>query len=537
MSKNKPLSEEKANATNQLLDLKQVGNDIRSKIQNERNNILANPEAVFCLIYAVVSTYKQVYPGAKGFVEGRIKSPNSIETKISNEITEILNQIKETPQINQNEVIEKILSIDFKDILAFSVITAVPPTKFKTGSDPVNEKLNGMSERLQDTAKRIEEHNDFINKHKDIEKACKDKLLELKKILENATAENQDTHDIEKIQKDMEKIREMIQAIRENIEYGQKNIDRTQEVYDSVLREMQYQMSLYYVSNLEKFSTFKYWGTESIRKPKEIEKPGFKAVTTGYYGPWFNFEAQGRGLMDYLNGLISKKIENLDFTIIGRSLTEKIENKVRRQYSEVDSINDLEEYIAINSNIVEAKKIYEELKEYEQKLKKSMTDKKEIKRKMKHAFAKAKEILIKKEIENIIDSCIDEMADKETLLEKIKNDENINSIFKEEKKKIKNKFSELSEKEINHKARIRVLYRMKEDEIKKLAKEAVPSFFRCDITNDTKEEPVVYLFSTGESIYRYYYNKLNGLKDENGVYMYQPQEQQKIALLKLTRII
>ena len=61
-------------------------------------------------------------------------------------------------------------------------------------------------------------------------------------------------------------------------------------------------------SNLEKFSTFKYWGTEAIRVPKQIEKNGFRAVNTGYSVAFsdldekdkkytMKFEAQGKGKM------------------------------------------------------------------------------------------------------------------------------------------------------------------------------------------------------------------------------------------------
>ncbi len=63
-----------------------------------------------------------------------------------------------------------------------------------------------------------------------------------------------------------------------------------------------------------------------------------------------------------------------------------------------------------------------------------------------------------------------------------------------------------------------------------MASKSVPPFFRTNIDNN---EPIVYWFSMGESIYRYYYNRLNGLKDENGIYKYKPQEQQKKSLVKI----
>ncbi len=108
-----------------------------------------------------------------------------------------------------------------------------------------------------------------------------------------------------------------------------RNEDRTQDVYDSTLRNLQYQMSLYYVSNLEKFSTFKYWGTEAIRVPKQIEKNGFRAVNTGYSVAFsdldekdkkytMKFEAQGKGKMDY---------DEAEFSWLGASYHEEQKNK------------------------------------------------------------------------------------------------------------------------------------------------------------------------------------------------------------------
>lgn len=94
-------------AESQLLNLKKAGDAKQKEVSDERKRILEFKKMVSCLIYATASTYKSVYPGAKGFVEGRVKSPNSIETKIINEITEKLNQIKEDPNINQEEIIKK----------------------------------------------------------------------------------------------------------------------------------------------------------------------------------------------------------------------------------------------------------------------------------------------------------------------------------------------------------------------------------------------------------------------------------------------
>lgn len=601
-SKKEILPQEAArSAEKQLLDLKEVDNAKKQEVKNKREEMLRFRRTVSCLIYVAASTYKSVYPGARGFVEGRVKSPNSIETKITNEITEKLNQIKEDPNINQEEVLRKILDIDFKDILALSVITTVPPKKFKTGSDEVNTKLNAMGESLEIADKRIEEHSSFIDTNNKRAVTLSNKLYELKRRLQQAISKqdklkliNEQKEKLlqaytsqelspEEFMKEVEELaticsmieREVIQGridetseenelVKENIEYGQKNADRTQGVYDNTLRNLQYQMSLYYVSNLEKFSTFKYWGTEAIRIPKPIEKPGFRAVNTGFSVTFsdlddkdkkyaMNFEVQGKGQKDYddaefswvgaayheeqktKDGIISKKTEDLDFTIIGRALTDKIERRVRRQYMDINSMGELEEYLADNPDECEIKNVYNDLKAYEQALKGKVTDRKEIKKKMKQAFCASKEHIIQVKIESIIDELIDNAADAEVFLKKIQNDEEINIIFKEEKEMIKSKSDALSESEIDHRARVRVLYRMKEMEIERLASASVPPFFRSNITCDPKEEPVVYWFSTGESIYRYYYNKLNGLKDENGIYKYKPQEQQKRALLRLSR--
>ena len=601
-SKKEILPQEAArSAEKQLLDLKEADNTKKLEVKNKREEMLTFRRTVSCLIYVAVSTYKSVYPGAKGFVEGRVKSPNSIETKITNEITEKLNQIKEDPNINQEEVLRKILDIDFKDILALSVITTVPPKKFRTGSDEVNAKLSAMGESLEITNKRIEEHSSFIDTNNKREDTLSSKLYELKRRLQQAIS-RQDKLKLIKEQQEkllqlytnqelspeefMEEVKELsticsmverediqgmidekneeIELVKENIEYGQKNADRTQEVYDTTLRNLQYQMSSYYVSNLEKFSTFKYWGTEAIRNPKLIEKTGFRAVNTGFSVTFsdlddkdkkyaMNFEVQGKGQKDYddaefswlgaayheeqktKDGIISKKTEDLDFTIIGRALTDKIEKRVRRQYMDISSMGELEEYLEDNPDDCEMQNLYDELKAYEQALKNKVTDRKEIKEKMKQAFIASKEHFIQIKIDSIVDELIDNAAEAEVLLEKIQNDEELKHIFEEEKEIIKSKSNGLSESEIDHKARIRVLYRMKEMEIKRLASASVPPFFRSDITGDPKEEPVVYWFSTGESIYRYYYNKLNGLKDENGIYKYKPQEQEKRALLRLSR--
>ncbi len=584
-------------AESQLLNLKKAGDAKQKEVSDERKRILEFKKMVSCLIYATASTYKNVYPGAKGFVEGRVKSPNSIETKIINEITEKLNQIKEDPNINQEEIIKKILEIDFKDILALSVITTVPPKKFRTGSDEVNKKLNSMSENLQITTKRLEEHSSFISTNDERATVLSNQLYELKKKMQSASSkqekielvkeqeqrllqiyQNQEltpeefmeqikiltklivSLEKEDLQKVIEEKSAELELVMENMEYGKRNEDRTQDVYDSTLRNLQYQMSLYYVSNLEKFSTFKYWGTEAIRVPKQIEKNGFRAVNTGYSVAFsdldekdkkytMKFEAQGKGKMDYdeaefswlgasyheeqktKDGIISKRTEDLDFTIIGRELTEKIEKRVRRQYTDISSIYDLEEYIEENPEDLEVQTLYTQLMSYEQELKNQGADKKDIKRKIKEVFSSSKELLIQTKIESIIDEIIGNIADGDNFLQKIEENEELKSFFEDEKGKIAEKEADLSEDEIDHRARVRTLYRIKEREVQNVASKSVPPFFRTNIDNN---EPIVYWFSMGESIYRYYYNRLNGLKDENGIYKYKPQEQQKRALLKLS---
>ena len=58
----------------------------------------------------------------------------------------------------------------------------------------------------------------------------------------------------------------------------------------------------------------------------------------------------------------------------------------------------------------------------------------------------------------------------------------------------------------------------KENEIKEYAKTSIPIFFKANLPQKDNEEPLVYWFSTGESLYRFFVNRLNGLKDENGKY-------------------
>lgn len=367
----------------------------------------------------------------------------------------------------------------------------------------------------------------------------------------------------ENIQEEISEKTEFLNNAKNNVAYGESNLIRTVNVLKKALRDLQYKMSEYYVENLSKFSIFKFWGTTSIRNPKRMVKPGFRAVNTGYKVVFtdsngeettMKFEAQGKGGLDYedaefsalgaeyheaqktKDGIISKNIEMPDFTIIGNDLTNKIEKEIRTKYSDVTTIEDFEE-LGMDS-------LVNQIKEYEQIISKEIQEKggannltkKEIRKKVMQAFALAKESCIQKEIEDKINICIDKMADSESFDNKIAKNQENKAIYDEERAKIQKNNADYSEEEINHMAKVRVLYRLKEKEIKQYASTSVPMFFRANLPKKVDEEISVYWFSTGESIYRFFVNRLNGLKDSNGKYRYEPKEQQKKALLKLTNL-
>ncbi len=544
-----------ASAERQLIELKQAQSKKMQEFMKQRENIANNSRTIQAIAYAVASTYREVFPGAGGFIELRIKTPDSIATKIRNEFTEILDKKQEDLHINQTEILKDIDRIDLKDILAFSVITSVPPQKFRTGDDSVNQKLTELAEELKTTASRIKAHIRFIS---DSEKKIKDLSNEMKKV-NNMVIDNKAKQDLTNI------LQNSADYAKYNVEYGEQNKERTEETYNKTLRELQYEMSSYFVSNLSKFSTFKFWGAKEIRIPKMMQKPGFRAVNTGYNVIFsdeknqfkLNFEAQGKGEMDYLDaefsalgalyheeqktkdGLISKKIDMPDFTIIGSDRTKKIEYKTRRKYQEINTIEDLTAN-ADNSNM---RYEYENLKAYEARITEEIIgkygdnkySKDEVTKKMNEVFAVAKEHLIQNEIEAEINKKISEFANGDYVKGKIQGNEELTRMYEDEKRKLENSnTSNMTEEEIENNARIRVLYLTKEREIAEYAKNSIPTFSRVVIPDNPQDEVMVYTFTTGESIYRYFYNKLNGLRDENGKYKFEPKEQQKRALLKLT---
>ena len=630
MEKDKIMSPDRVaiSAEKQLKDLENANNKKMTEVLKEREYVLALKRTILALVYATGSSYRSVFPGGEGFVEGRIKSQDSIITKTRNEFTEILNEIEENPDIDQRDILDKISKINFKDILAFSVVTTVPPKKFRTGSDEINGKLTELREELDTSKIRMDEHESSIQRKKkkvteltnDMNNS-KNKLNEIKVELKDEVVPNKKQQE-SKIQSQEERLlkilddykagiiskqdymqeidmlmsltttssrllqreSEIMQQVRileerirtlENeiieakgdVEYSQGNLERTKNVYTSTLRELQYIMSDYYVSNLEKFSNFKFLGTVPIRTPKKIIKPNFRATNTGFLVTFSDlenpedkckvkFEAQGKGGLDYYDaeftaagaeyheeqktkdGMISKKTEMPDFTIIGKNATEKIERTVRRKYEDISSIEDLLENFEdpkINALYVELKKYEEKIKtEIEAKEGANIVSKKTIKKKMNSAFTNGIENLIQKEIEDEINKCIKIMANSESLDKKIKSSEKLSTFFEDEKIRLKRDSVGSDESEIEEEAKVNLLYYRKEEEIRQYAKTAIPTFFRANLPSDSKQEIVVYLYTTGESIYRYFANKLNGLKDENGKFKYEPQEQQKRALLQLT---
>lgn len=542
-------------AEEQLINLKQAQNKKMQELMKQRENIVNKSRTIQAIAYAVASTFREVFPGAGGFIELRIKTPDSIATKLRNEFTEILDKKQEDPHIDQEKIIKAIDKINLKDILAFSVITSVPPRKFRTGDDSLNNKLTELAEELKTTESRIKAHIRFIS---DSENQIRDLSNKIEAV-NNMVIDNKAKQDM------INTLQKVSNYTRDNVEYGEKNKERTEETYNKTLRELQYEMSSYFVSNLSKFSTFKFWGAKEIRMPKVMQKPGFRAVSTGYSVTFSNeknqfkldFEAQGKGEMDYLDaefsalgalyheeqktkdGLISKKIDMPDFTLIGSDRTKKIEYKIRRKYQEISTIEDL----AANTDNSNMKDEYENLKEYEARITEELISKygdnkyskDEVTRKMNEVFGVAKEHLIQDEIEAEINKKISEFANGDYVKKKIQGNEELTNMYNEEKEKLKNSnASNMSEEEIENNARIRVWYHIKEREIAEYAKNSIPTFSRVVIPDNPQDEVMVYTFTIGESIYRYFYNKLNGLKDENGKYKFEPKEQQKRALLKLT---
>ena len=87
-------AESAKSAEKQLIALKNAQNQKINEVKEERAKMVLLRRTLSDLIYATSSGYKSVYPFAEGFIEGRIKSPDSIDIKTKNEITEILSQIE-----------------------------------------------------------------------------------------------------------------------------------------------------------------------------------------------------------------------------------------------------------------------------------------------------------------------------------------------------------------------------------------------------------------------------------------------------------
>lgn len=588
----------------QLIDLRKAKDSKIDELLQKRENIINQAETVQTIAYEIGNAFKTVFPGAEGFIELRIKTPNSITTKARNEFTEILNELAERNEKieddkGQKKIIDRIKKIDFKDILAFTVITTVPPKKFRTGNDELNERLTKLAEKLSITESRLKEHEQHVNTSKEDMVNLSKELNDLKDKLVTAMSKEEKSERIEELTQQIitansneEEVRQLVEELtqvvaeadketitgiiddrskqfnkaKDNLEYEEVSLSRTNENYVADLRELQYQMSSYFVSNLTKFSTFMYWGTKEIRQPKEIKKPGFRTVNTGYkivFSDELNsrfsldFEVQGKGKLDYddaefsalgalyheeqktKDGLISKKTDMPDFTIIGSEQTRRIEREVRLKYQDITSPEDLFNNLSGES----AEENYQLLKDYEETIREqfqteygdNLLSKEKSNKKLRKAFSTFKENLIQNEVEAEVDRQIDAFADLEKVKQRIQSTEELMQVYEKEKQRLEsNNEQGLTQKEIEHKARVRVLYYAKEREIAKLAENSIPIFSRANLSSSVDDEVMIYTFTTGESIYRYYINKLNGLKDENGKYKFEPQEQQKRALLKLT---
>lgn len=591
-------------AAAQLIDLRKAKDSKIEELLQKRENIINQSGTVQTIAYEIGNAFKTVFPGAEGFIELRIKTPNSITTKARNEFTEILNELAERNETiedgkGQKKIIARIKKIDFKDILAFTVITTVPPKKFRTGNDELNERLTKLAEKLSVTESRLKEHEQHVNDSKEDMVNLSKELNDLKDKLITAMTKEEKKQRIEELTNQIvsansneEEARRLIEELtqvvveadketitgiiddrskqftkaKDNLEYEEVSLSRTNENYMADLRELQYQMSSYFVSNLTKFSTFMYWGTKEIRQPKEIKKPGFRTVNTGYNIAFsddsngqfsLDFEVQGKGKLDYddaefsalgalyheeqktKDGLISKKTDMPDFTIIGAEQTRRIEREIRLKYQDITSPEDLLNNLSGESAVEN----YQLLKDYEETIREqfqteygdNLLSKEKTNKKLRKAFNTFKENLIQNEVEAEVDRQIDEFADLEMVKQRIQDKEELTQVYEKEKQRLESDNKKgLTQEEIEHKARVRVLYYAKEREIAKLAENSIPIFSRANLSSSVDDEVMIYTFTTGESIYRYYINKLNGLKDENGKYRFDPQEQQKRALLKLT---
>ncbi|MBP3707630.1 MAG: hypothetical protein J6J36_03380 [Clostridia bacterium] len=582
-------------AERQVQAFKKAESEKIQEIKNIRNQLADMKRTLSALIYAAGSGFLDVYPQAEGFIEGRIKTLDSIEIKTRNEITEVLSEIEEDPLINQQEILKKIAAINFKDLFAFSVVTTTTPERFMTGNDEKNEELGTLGQEVVATKKRIKEHKEFTAANKKIKNKLTSTIEELKdyetgamtdaeisEAIESRKQELVSNHTTfsseevakiidecvslarqrskEQISTQIEERREFLDNTTHNVEYGKINIERTKGVLKRALRDLQYKMSAFYVENLASFSIFKFWGTTSNRNAKPMNKPGFRSMNTGYEvtftddenkGTTIKFEAQGKGEIDYedaefsakgasyheaqktKDGIISKNIVMPDFTIIGKDLTNKIEKAIRGKYSDITSIEDFEDldmHKAVDEYNSYKKRISEEVKKEDGDNKQS---KRKIKKKMAEVFERTKEFFIQKEIDAKVTECVNMMAENKDFCSKIKENPENEEFYNKQIQLIRKSNPELSERKIAHMARVKLLYRLKELEILKYAETSIPMYFRTNLEQISSPDISIYWYTPGESIYRFFVNRLNGLKDEDGKYVIEPQEQQKRALLRL----
>lgn len=631
-------SEDKEKTAKSVQTALESSNRVKNKkIREElkkREDIVARQELVQTVAHTLAEAYREVFPGSEGFIEFRVKSKESIKTKVDNKIKEIIqnkakkneknqpeqenkeeqenqadsgnkeeqenSEDQESPE-DQKKIKEAINALDIKDILAFTVITTEPPRLFKIGDGEAYRKFQKIVGEMETSKLRLEEHSRFIDTNDKKVRSLRGQIEELKAELSQAKESEKKQEEIEELKKQLQQAKkgeelsflaeklielnseqtkeELTQIIKQKseeyielesaVEYGEKNYERTEETYSRELRELQYEMSSYFVNHLKDILSYKFDEIESIKEPKKIQKPNFRAINTGYAiktlpgkkGFTLKFEAQGKGKLDYDDGEFTaegamyhdiQQQENMkvpkntnllesgvmNFALIEAKDVKDIEESVRRKYKDIVDIEDFTE----NLNDDELKAEYSELKAYEEKVKEQVTEefgdthlaRRELRTKMQEAITSAREHLIQNEIERRIDREVDKFADSPKTIEQIKSKEKLKEVYEQAKDDIKKDSKpKKSKEEIEHEARVRVLYYAKEQEILQLANEIIPTYSRANIPNNPDEEIVVYTFTPGESIYRYLYNRLNGLKDEHGKYVIEPQEQQKRALFKL----
>lgn len=587
---------------------------------NERRRTYAEDYTI--MIQALVNTmmieFNRMFPGARAFIEGRIKSNNSIALKLTNKFQKAMNE----PNFEKmNKAIEQ---INLTDILALSVVVTDVPKRFRTTDDKLNDKLNELSKRLEKTENRLKKHRKHIEDNEKKLRRVEEEFDELKQI---RIARGKKGGIVDKIAEAIEKAHiedlaiiaeldnmlqeSILQTIQEkalnekrataeeDIKYGQENLFRTQETYDRELLDLQREMAYYFVSNLSKCQSLKMFDTSQIESPELKSKPGFIATTAKYMSSFTNmantekknniiYEVQGKGEEDWRSaefgrgalyhenqkteeGQYSKQTNLPDFTIIGKNTTDEIEKDVKNEYRKLDfkdllqkSKSDLQQWFKENGSI--DKKLIEEeiarLRKYIKSIQDKMQEKttivvngismnidknadeydryrdileKTAEVKIDEAYESARNHIIQGEIDRRIDLRIGEKADETNFVNSI-NDKSseLNAIYTSELEKLKNAKGNMTDEEVQHMARVRVLYRLKENEITKIAKDIVPIFFYANTTDDKDEKSMVFYRSTGEAIYRYYYNRLHGLKKGNDYEEnLEPQEQQKRALLKL----